>query len=77
MNDVISGIEFIDDLKGDLTELGQHHKKIGVTKEMYDCFLITIVKTADISSGNTLTDKELSAWEEAFRKVCNIMLSTY
>ncbi len=44
---------------------------------MFDIFITTIVTAANYSSDYSLTDKELSAWENAFRKSSDIMLKAY
>jgi len=77
LDNVINGIEYLTELEKELIELGQRHKDIGITKDMYDAFVTTIVETANRSSNYSLTDKELIAWEDAFRKVSNIMLKAY
>lgn len=68
LDNVINGIEYIEELENELMALGQRHKNIGITKDMYKIFLSTIGETANLSSNYSLTDKELCAWEDAFRK---------
>lgn len=77
LDNVINGIDYIEELEQELIALGQRHKDIGIEKEMFDVFIITIIKSANNASNNTLTDKELFAWEEAFQKITNIMLKAY
>lgn len=77
LDNVINGIEYIKELESELITLGQRHKDIGIPKDMYGAFLATIVEAANFSSDFSLTDKELSAWEDAFRKVCDTMLKAY
>ena len=77
LDNVINGIDYIDDLKPILTELGQHHKNIDITKEMYDVFISLIVETANISSDYRLTTKERADWKNAFSEISNIMLEAY
>lgn len=77
LNSVVSGIGFIDELNNDLMDLGRVHKNIGITKEMFDYFIAAIVAAANLSSDFSFTDKELVAWENAFRKISDIMLKTY
>lgn len=77
LNSVVSGIEFIDNLESNLTELGEIHKHVGITKEMYNYFIAAIVTAANLSSDFSFTDEELESWESAFRKISDIMLKTY
>jgi hemoglobin-like flavoprotein len=77
LDNVINGIEYIDELEDELITLGQRHKEICIKKEMFDDFISTIVATANFASDFSLTDKELVAWEDAFRQVSNIMLKAY
>lgn len=77
LDNVINGIEYINDLEDELVALGQRHKNIGITKDMYEIFISSIIDTAKMSSDNSLTDKELAAWTDAFTKVSNIMLKAY
>ena len=50
---------------------------MGIKKEMYDAFILTIVRTANTSSNNRLTTKELQAWEQAFTAITKLMLKAY
>lgn len=77
LDNVINGIDYIDDLKPTLTELGRFHKNIDIKKEMYDIFISIIVETANTSADYKLTSEELDAWEGAFREISNIMLEAY
>lgn len=77
LDNVINGIEYINELEKELIELGQHHKNIGIKQEMFNAFITTIVETANSSSDYRLTNEELIAWENAFREVSNIMLKAY
>ena len=77
LDNVINGIEYIDELEKELLELGQHHKNIGIKKEMFNGFITTIVEAANSSSDYQLTKEELIAWENAFREISNIMLKAY
>ncbi|HFD32344.1 MAG TPA: globin [Gammaproteobacteria bacterium] len=77
LDNVINGIDYIEELETELITLGKRHKDIGIEKDMFDVFITTIIDTANIASNQTLTDKELVAWEEAFRKVANLMLKAY
>lgn len=77
LDNVINGIEYIDELEKELLELGKHHKNIGIKKEMFNAFISTIVETANSSSDYRLTNEELIAWENAFREISNIMLKAY
>jgi len=77
LDNVINGIDFIETLKTELFSLGQRHKSLGIKKEMFEIFIITIVEVAKIASNDTLTHKELSAWENAFREISNLMLKAY
>ena len=77
LDNIINGIEYIDALKDELIKLGEQHINLGIQAEMYEYFISTIVATANLSSDSTLTDEELLAWENAFRKVSNIMLEAY
>jgi len=77
LDNVINGLEYIDELEEALVDLGQHHKNIGIKKEMFDAFITIIVEAANSSSDYRLTDKELIAWKNAFRKISDIMLKAY
>jgi nitric oxide dioxygenase len=77
LDNVINGIEYIDELESILIELGETHKSLGINKEMYEVFLIAVVKAAEESSDFRITKKELTAWEDAFREISNIMLKAY
>lgn len=77
LDNVINGIEYIDELEDVLIELGKHHKDIGITEETYATFITTVIEAANTSSAYQLSKDELDAWEDAFRKVSNIMLKAY
>lgn len=77
LDSVITGIDYIEDLKDELIELGRRHKKFGINEDMYVAFIITVVECANITANFKLTDKELEAWETAFREVTKIMLKAY
>ena len=77
LDNVINGIEYINELEKELIELGQHHKNIGIKREMFNAFITTIVETANSSSDYRLTNEELISWENAFREISNIMLKAY
>lgn len=77
LDNVINGIEYINELESALIELGETHKGYGINKEMYDVFLIAVVKSAEESSYFSITKEELAAWEDAFREISNIMLRAY
>jgi len=77
LDNVINGIEYIDELESVLLELGQHHKDIGVTKEMFDTFLSAVVEAANSSSSYRLTEKESEAWKIAFQEISNVLLKVY
>ena len=77
LDNVINGIDYINELKPTLTELGRYHKNIAITEEMYDVVISLIVETANISSNYKLTSEERNAWEGAFREISNIMLEGY
>lgn len=77
LDNVINGIEYINELEEALIELGRRHKNIGIKEEMFDDFITTIVEAANSSSDYKLTNKELVAWENAFREISNIMLKAY
>jgi len=77
LDNVINGIEYIEDLKKELLNLGKHHKNRGIKKEMFDTFISTIVVAANYSTNSSLTDNELAAWKNAFRKISDVMLEAY
>ena len=77
LDSVINGIDYIDDLKDELFDLGQRHKNMGIKKEMYDAFILTVVKAAKTSSDHRLTTKELQAWEQAFNAITKLVLKAY
>lgn len=77
LDNVINGIDYIEELENELMQLGKHHQNVKVEKEMYEIFIKTIVESANIASDFRLTDKELFAWEDAFRKISKIMLKAY
>ena len=64
-------------MKDELLELGRHHKNLGVTKEMYEIFIVAVISAADFASNSSLTQSERIAWEEAFREMAEIMLEAY
>ena len=77
LDNIINGIEYINELKDELVKLGEQHKNLGIQPEMFNHFLTAIVATANLSSDSTLTDEELLTWENAFRKISDIMLEAY
>ncbi len=77
LDNVINGVEYIKDLEDELLSLGKHHKNLNVKKEMFDDFISSIVAVVNLSSDFSLTKKELAVWENAFRKVSDIMLKAY
>lgn len=77
LDNVINGIEYIEELEDILIELGQRHKDIGINEEMYATFITCVTQTANTSSAYQLSKEELNAWEDAFREVLNIMLKAY
>ena len=77
LDNVINGIEYIDELESILMELGETHKGVGITKEMYDVFVIAAIKAAEKSSDFSITKEELAEWEDAFREISNVMLKAY
>lgn len=77
LDNVINGIEYIDAIKNELMDLGRHHKNIGITKEMFDTFIITILDAADYASNSSLTHDERTAWKNSFREISDIMLEAY
>ncbi len=77
IHSVVNGIDFINELNKELTDLGKRHKEAGITKEMYDHFILAIVTAANLSSDYSFTDDEVKAWESAFKKIAEIMLNSY
>lgn len=77
LNDVINGIEYIEELSDELIKLGELHKDLNVEAKMFEPVIATIVTTANSATNFTLTTEELSAWEKAFRKVSNIMMEAF
>lgn len=77
LDNVINGINYIESLEKDLKTLGEHHKKIGIKKEQFSAFILTIVEAANFTTDNTLSSEEISAWEKAFHEISNIMLQAY
>jgi len=77
LDNVINGVEYIDEIEEELLKLGKHHKNLGIKEEMFNDFISTIVVAANLSSDFSLNDEELAAWENAFRKISNIMLKAY
>ena len=77
LDNVINGVEYIEELGEELLKLGKHHKNLGIKKEMYNDFISTIVIAANYSSDYSLNEKELTAWEYAFRKISDVMLKAY
>lgn len=77
LDNVINGIDYINELEPTLIELGLYHKNIHITAEMYDDFVSIIVETANNSSDCRLTNKELTDWENAFREISDVMLKAY
>ena len=77
LDNVINGVEYIDELSEELLSLGKHHKNIGIKKEMFDDFISTIVAAANFSSDFSLTKKELTDSGNAFRKISDVMIKAY
>ena len=77
LNNIINGMEYIDELKDELLQLGQQHRELGIDPDMFKHFIMSIVETADMSSDSTLTNKELATWKNAFQQVSDIMLEAY
>lgn len=77
LDNVINGVEYIEELNEELLSLGKHHKNIGIKKEMFDDLISTIVIVANLSSDYSLNEEELADWERAFRKISDIMLKSY
>lgn len=77
LDNVINGIEHIHKTEPSLIKLGETHKNLGITPEMYNMLVESIVEAATIASNNSLNDAELSEWEKAFRKISDIMLKAY
>lgn len=77
LDNVINGIEYISELESILIELGQHHKDIGVTKEMFDIFISAVIEAANSSSSYRLTEKESAAWKDAFTEISKTLLKAY
>ena len=77
IDNIINGIDHLHQMKDELLELGRHHKNLGVTKEMYEVFIVAIIGAADFASNSSLTQPERIAWEEAFREMADLMLEAY
>ena len=77
LNNIINGIEYIDELEDELVGLGLMHKELGIEPKMFKYFITSIVASADLSTDSTLTNNELAAWENAFQRVSDIMLQAY
>lgn len=77
LDNVINGLEYIEELVEELLRLGKHHKNLNIKREMFDDFISTIVAVAHLSSDYSLSDDELTAWENSFRKISDIMLKAY
>ncbi len=77
LDNVINGIEFIDQLEDELVKLGQRHRELAIEAGMYDIFVSTIITTANNAANNTLTSEEQEDWQKAFRLVSDIMLRAY
>lgn len=77
IHNIVNGIDYLDELNDTLIQLGKRHKQAGVTKDMFNYFIIAFVTSANLSSNYSFTDEELNAWECAFRKISEIMLSSY
>lgn len=77
LDNVINGIEYIDELKEVLIQLGKRHQGFGVQANMYDVFVEIVVEAAKQSSNNTITDEEITAWEHAFRSISDLMIKSY
>lgn len=77
LDNVINGIDYINELKPALIELGELHQNIGIEKEMFDPFISIIIEAANTASDYNLTNEELNAWKNAFREISDIMLEGY
>lgn len=77
LDNVINGIEYVTTIRSELLDLGRRHKIIGITHEMFDAYIITIVDAAHFASNSSLTQEESTAWQNAFREMSDIMLEAY
>ena len=77
LDNVINGIQHIENIRQALLELGQKHKELNIKPEMFDYFLESIVTSANISSDYTLSEDEKSAWKAAFKQISKIMLESF
>ncbi len=77
LDNVINGIEFIDQLEDELVNLGQLHLDKNISAEMYDIFVQNITETASKAANHSLSNDELEDWQNAFRLVSDIMLRAY
>jgi len=77
LDNVINGIEYIGELESILIELGQNHKDLGVTEEMFETFISAVIDAANSSSSYNFTKKESTAWKEAFYEISKILLKAY
>lgn len=77
LDNVINGIEYIDDLEESLAQLGARHQNMNVPTNMYDVLTEIIVTTAQDASDDSLTDEELKDWEYAFKAISDLMTKGY
>ncbi|MDH5395288.1 MAG: globin domain-containing protein [Gammaproteobacteria bacterium] len=77
LDNVINGFEYINIIEKEFIQLGDYHKKIGITAEMFNAFNSTILSAANEASDFSLTEDESSAWKSAFEQISNIMLKNY
>ncbi len=77
LDNVINGIDYIDQLESDLIKLGERHKQIGIRTDMFHTFNQVIVETANLAADHSLSPEEQTAWKQAFQQVSEIMLKAY
>jgi hemoglobin-like flavoprotein len=77
LDNVINGIEHLDEFEEILIHLGEQHKRLGIEEKMYDVFIEIVVEAAKQASNNTISETELLDWENAFRTVADIMITNY
>lgn len=77
LDNVINGIEYLDQLTENLAQLGSRHQNMGITTDMYDVLTKIIVATAQDASDESLTEEEVKDWEYAFKNISTEMIKGY
>ncbi|MDH5649432.1 MAG: globin domain-containing protein [Gammaproteobacteria bacterium] len=77
LNQVINGLQYLEELKESLLELGRKHQDLNIDPALFEVVTgVSVVALKRVLDSN-ITQEELLAWEQAFRAVSAIMLQGY